>query len=99
MQNNNSNFTNNETSNKRGRGRPHGSNCFTNIPIKTLLEFLDPSFSIPVSKLWLKNTLGLIVEESEVKVLTNNGTRAVEKQEEEEQNAETVQFAVHSFEE
>ena len=97
MENTTSNITSNETR-KRGRGRPHGSNCFANVPIKTLLEFLDPSFSIPVSKLWLKNTLGLIVEDSEVKVLTNNGVRSVEKQEEEEQ-PETVQFAVHSFEE
>lgn len=95
------NTTNNpivNTTSKRGRGRPHGSNCFANVPIQTILDFMAPSASIPVSKLWLKNTLGLVVDDAEVKIITNTGLRPLEENKEEEK-PEKVQFAVHSFEE
>jgi len=78
---------------KRGRGRPTGSNSFENVQIKDLLGLLSPEASIPVSKKWLRDTLGLMVQPSTVKVITSD-VPAVEELEEEK-----VQFAVHNFEE
>lgn len=84
---------NNAAHTKRGRGRPAGSNSFENIPIKELLNLLSPEASIPVSKKWLRDTMGLMVQSAPVKVITSE-VPAVEELEEEK-----VQFAVHNFEE
>jgi hypothetical protein len=80
---------------KRGRGRPSGSNSFENIQIKELLNLLSPEASIPVSKKWLRDTLGLMVAAAPVKVITAE-TPAVEEVAEEQ---EKVEFAVHDFSE
>lgn len=83
---------------KRGRGRPSGSNSFENIQIKQLLGLLSPEAAIPVSKKWLRDTLGLMAVERPVQTITNDHQiiNPVPAQEEAE---EKVEFAMHSFEE
>lgn len=95
------NETSEQSALKRGRGRPHGSNSFENVQIKQLLGLLSPEASIPVSKKWLRDTLGLMASERPIQTITNDYpivSRTPVEQEEEE-TEEKVQFAVHSFEE
>jgi hypothetical protein len=85
----------NEVSNvKRGRGRPKGSNSFAHVQIKQLLTMLSEEAVIPVSSIWLRNTLGLAVEAPVVRTITNHQTPIVEEQAEEK-----VEFHVENFEE
>jgi hypothetical protein len=85
----------NEVSNvKRGRGRPKGSNSFAHVQIKQLLNMLSEEAVIPVSSIWLRNTLGLAVEAPVVRTITNHQTPIVEDQAEEK-----VEFHVENFEE
>jgi hypothetical protein len=85
----------NEVSNvKRGRGRPKGSNSFAHVQIKQLLNMLSEEAVIPVSSIWLRNTLGLAVEAPVVRTITNHQTPIVEEQAEEK-----VEFHVENFEE
>lgn len=90
MENNIASSTNNETP-KRGRGRPAGSNSFEHVQIKHLLAFLSEDASIPVSKLWMRDTLGVIIASRPIQVIKN--------EEQEEQTEEKVQFALNTFEE
>ena len=102
MENTSLQSTLNETSEaaaaKRGRGRPAGSNSFENIQIKQLLNLLSPEASIPVSKKWLRDTLGLMAAERPIEVIKSPVPR-VSSEEQEEEQQEKVQFAIHSFEE
>jgi hypothetical protein len=83
-----------ETNNvKRGRGRPVGSNSFENVKIKHLLNFLSDEASIPVSKIWMRDTLGCIVESNELNVIKNDDTNRQENTE------EKVQYSLETFEE
>lgn len=94
--------TTNETSEtaflKRGRGRPAGSNSFENVQIKQLLTLLSPEASIPVSKKWLRDTLGLMATERAIQTITNDHP-IVSSPVEQEETEEKVQFAMYSFEE
>jgi len=94
------NETSEQSALKRGRGRPSGSNSFENVQIKQLLSLLSPEAAIPVSKKWLRDTLGLMATEHPIQTITNDypiiSRTPVEEQEEAE---EKVQFAMHSFEE
>lgn len=92
MENNTTSSTTNETP-KRGRGRPAGSNSFENVQIKHLLNFLSEEASIPVSKIWMRDTLGVIIAARPIQVITNDGVRDAE-----EQTEEKVQFALETFE-
>lgn len=91
MENNIASSTNNETP-KRGRGRPAGSNSFEHVQIKHLLNFLSEEASIPVSKLWMRDTLGVIIAARPIQVLANDIASNEEKQ-------EKVEFALNTFEE
>lgn len=91
MENNIASATNNETL-KRGRGRPAGSNSFEHVQIKNLLAFLSEDASIPVSKLWMRDTLGVIIAARPIQVIRN-------EEHTEEQTQEKVQFALNTFEE
>jgi hypothetical protein len=105
MENTSLQSTLNETSEqsalKRGRGRPSGSNSFENVQIKQLLGLLSPEASIPVSKKWLRDTLGLMASERPIQTITNDYPIVPRSQpiDQEEETEEKVQFAVHSFEE
>jgi hypothetical protein len=89
MENNTTSFTENETI-KRGRGRPTGSNSFEHVQIKHLLSFLSEEASVPVSKLWMRDTLGVIIAARPIQVIKN---------EQPEETEEKVQFALNTFEE
>lgn len=93
MENNTTSSNSNETP-KRGRGRPSGSNSFEHVQIRHLLNFLSEDASIPVSKIWMRDTLGIIVASRPVQVITNSGLRDAEEQVEEK-----VQYALETFEE
>ena len=80
---------------KRGRGRPHGSNSFENVQIKHLLNFLSEDASIPVSKVWMRDTLGCIIEARPLQVIKNDETAHHPIEETEEK----VQYALETFEE
>lgn len=85
----------NEVSNiKRGRGRPKGSNSFAHVQIKQLLQMLNEEAVIPVSSIWLRDTLGLAAEAPVVRTITNHSTPIME-----EQTEEKVEFHVENFEE
>ena len=92
MENNIISSTTNETL-KRGRGRPAGSNSFEHVQIKHLLNFLSEDASIPVSKIWMRDTLGCIIEARPIQVIKNDeaSTPAEETQ-------EKVQYALETFE-
>lgn len=77
---------------KRGRGRPSGSNSFEHVQIKHLLNFLSEEASIPVSKLWMRDTLGVVIAARPIQVIQNDITPNEEKQ-------EKVEFALNTFEE
>jgi hypothetical protein len=102
MENTSLQSTLNETSEqsalKRGRGRPSGSNSFENVQIKQLLGLLSPEASIPVSKKWLRDTLGLMASERPIQTITYDYP-IVSQPVETEEVEEKVQFAMHSFEE
>ncbi len=93
MENNITSSTSNETL-KRGRGRPAGSNSFEHVQIKHLLNFLSEDASIPVSKIWMRDTLGIIIASRPIQVITNDGVRDTEEEAEEK-----VQYALETFEE
>jgi hypothetical protein len=78
---------------KRGRGRPAGSNSFENVQIKHLLNFLSEDASIPVSKIWMRDTLGCIIEARPLQVIKND-----EASYPVEQTEEKVQYALETFE-
>jgi hypothetical protein len=92
MENITSSSTTNETL-KRGRGRPAGSNSFEHVQIKHLLNFLSEDASIPVSKIWMRDTLGVIISARPIQVITNDGVRDVQ-----EETQEKVQYALETFE-
>lgn len=92
MENNTTSSNINETP-KRGRGRPAGSNSFEHVQIKHLLNFLSEDASIPVSKIWMRDTLGVIIASRPIQVITNDGVRDTEETE------EKVQYALETFEE
>lgn len=102
MNNTSLHSTLNETSEtsalKRGRGRPAGSNSFENVQIKQLLGLLSPEASIPVSKKWLRDTLGLMAAERPIQTITNDHP-IISRSTEQEEAEEKVEFAMHSFEE
>ena len=77
---------------KRGRGRPAGSNSFENVQIKHLLNFLSEDAAIPVSKIWMRDTLGCIIQARPLQVITNDITPT-------EDNEEKVQYSLEAFEE
>jgi hypothetical protein len=80
---------------KRGRGRPHGSNSFENVQIKHLLNFLSEDASVPVSKIWMRDTLGCIIEARPLQVIkSDDATHHIIEQPEEK-----VQYALETFEE
>ncbi len=79
---------------KRGRGRPHGSNSFENVQIKHLLNFLSEDASIPVSKIWMRDTLGCIIEARPLQVIKNDDAPSITT----EQSEEKVQYALETFE-
>jgi len=83
--------TSNEAA-KRGRGRPSGSNSFEHVQIKHLLNFFSEEASIPVSKLWMRDTLGVIIAARPIQVIQNDIASNEEKE-------EKVQFALNTFEE
>lgn len=91
MENNIASSTSNETP-KRGRGRPAGSNSFEHVQIKHLLNFLSEEASIPVSKLWMRDTLGVIIAARPIQVIQNEHTPS-------EETEEKIQFAINTFEE
>ena len=93
MENNITSSTSNETL-KRGRGRPAGSNSFEHVQIKHLLNFLSEDASIPVSKIWMRDTLGIIIASRPIQVITNDGVRDTE-----EETEEKIQYALETFEE
>lgn len=92
MENNTTSINSNETL-KRGRGRPAGSNSFEHVQIKHLLNFLSEEASIPVSKLWMRDTLGVIIAARPIQVITNDGVS------DKEETEEKVQYALETFEE
>lgn len=92
MQNNITESTSNATP-KRGRGRPHGSNSFEHVQIKHLLNFLSEDASIPVSKIWMRDTLGCIIEARPLQVIKSD-----EPSHTVEQPEEKVQYALETFE-
>ena len=92
MENITTSSTTNETL-KRGRGRPAGSNSFEHVQIKHLLNFLSEDASIPVSKIWMRDTLGVIISARPIQVITNDGVRDVQ-----EETQEKVQYALETFE-
>ena len=95
MNNNIVNSNSTETATvKRGRGRPHGSNSFENVQIKHLLNFLSEDASIPVSKIWMRDTLGCIIESRPIQVIKNDEPSHLVEQPEEK-----VQYALETFEE
>lgn len=77
---------------KRGRGRPAGSNSFENVQIKHLLNFLSEDASIPVSKIWMRDTLGCIIEARPLQVIKNDIIPT-------EDSEEKVQYSLEAFEE
>lgn len=79
---------------KRGRGRPAGSNSFENVQIKHLLNFLSEDASVPVSKIWMRDTLGCIIEARPIQVIKND-----ESSYPVEQPEEKVQYRLEAFEE
>jgi hypothetical protein len=79
---------------KRGRGRPHGSNSFENVQIKHLLNFLSEDASVPVSKIWMRDTLGCIIEARPLQVIRNEDAPSITT----EQSEEKVQYALETFE-
>jgi hypothetical protein len=79
---------------KRGRGRPKGSNCFAHVRIKDLLTMLSEEATIPVSQIWLRDTMGLLVSKPIVRTITNHYTPQQENTEQEK-----VQFSIETFEE
>jgi len=91
MENNIASAAANETL-KRGRGRPSGSNSFEHVQIKHLLTFLSEEASIPVSKLWMRDTLGVIIAARPIQVIQNDNAPS-------ESTEEKVQFALNTFEE
>lgn len=96
------NETSETAATKRGRGRPSGSNSFELVQISQLLTLLSPNVAIPVSKKWLRDTLGLMAVEAPVQAITNHHqiiTPAPAPVVEEDEAEEKVQFAMHSFEE
>lgn len=96
MNNNIVNSNSTETATvKRGRGRPHGSNSFENVQIKHLLNFLSEDASIPVSKVWMRDTLGCIIEARPLQVIKHDETAHHPTEEAEEK----VQYALETFEE
>ena len=80
---------------KRGRGRPAGSNSFENVQIKHLLNFLSEDASIPVSKIWMRDTLGCIIEARPLQVIKNDDSADHHKLGENEK----VEYAFETFEE
>ena len=78
---------------KRGRGRPAGSNSFENVQIKHLLNFLSEDAAIPVSKIWMRDILGCIIEARPLQVIKND-----EASYPVEQTEEKVQYALETFE-
>ncbi len=78
---------------KRGRGRPHGSNSFENVQIKHLLNFLSEDASIPVSKIWMRDTLGCIIEARPLQVIKNDDASIPV-----EETQEKVQYSLETFE-
>lgn len=80
---------------KRGRGRPAGSNSFEMVQIKVILNLLSPDASIPISKKWLRDTMGLMIAANPITVIPAT-IPAITKTEEQD---EKVQFAIHEFEE
>jgi hypothetical protein len=90
MENNIASSANNENL-KRGRGRPAGSNSFEHVQIKHLLNFLSEEASIPVSKLWMRDTLGVIIATRPIQVIQQDNLQ--------EEAEEKVQFALNTFEE
>ena len=83
--------SNNNENLKRGRGRPAGSNSFEHVQIKHLLNFLSEEASIPVSKLWMRDTLGVIIATRPIQVIQQDNLQ--------EEAEEKVQFALNTFEE
>jgi hypothetical protein len=79
---------------KRGRGRPKGSNSFAHVQIKQLLTMLNEEAVIPVSSIWLRDTLGLAVEAPVIRTITNHETPIIQ-----DQTEEKVEFHVENFEE
>ena len=75
---------------KRGRGRPKGSNCFAHVPIKTILNFLGEDSAIPVSAIWMRDTLGLIAEPPQITTFKNEEPQEVQ---------EKVDYSLNTFEE
>ena len=53
-----------QTQEKRGRGRPKGSNSFQSVTLKELIEMYSEDTQIPVGRLWLKNGLSPVKEMS-----------------------------------
>ena len=80
---------------KRGRGRPAGSNSFENVQIKHLLNFLSEDASIPVSKIWMRDTLGCIIEARPLQVIKNDDSANHHELGENEK----VEYAFETFEE
>jgi hypothetical protein len=60
------------------------------VQIKQLLTMLSEEAVVPVSQIWLRDTLGLMVVTPTIKTITNH-------QVEEEQTEERVQFAIETF--
>lgn len=80
---------------KRGRGRPKGSVSFAHIKIKDLLQLLSEEAAIPVSQLWLRDTLGLIVSSPEIKIITNHSPSMSIQ---DNQTEEKVEYHLNTFE-
>jgi len=92
--NTNANGTVENAEAKRGRGRPAGSNSFAHVQIKQLLMFLSEEASIPVSKVWMRETLGVIAEAPKLSII-----KASEPSIEiDNQTEEKVQFSIERFE-
>ena len=89
-----SSSTTNETL-KRGRGRPAGSNSFENVQIKHLLNFLSEDAAIPVSKIWMRDTLGCIIQARPLQVIKNDDSAEHHELGENEK----VEYAFETFEE
>ena len=80
---------------KRGRGRPKGSNCFAHVKIKDLLNMLSEEAAIPVSQLWLRDTLGLIVSAPEIKVITSHAPSITIQ---DSTTEEKIEYSLNTFE-
>lgn len=93
--NTNANGTVENAAAKRGRGRPAGSNSFAHIQIKQLLTFLSEEATIPVSKVWMRETLGVITEAPRISVIKASESSI----EVDNQTEEKVQFSLNTFEE